>query len=339
MWGEEMKKQLCLWGLCVILLTGCTNPFADFITDEEYYQTHTGTTEESVFAKKENDTVQEEETSDDEVDITECDLRTGVEAKGYAEASDSKEVATIPADEVLRILAEETGYFKVSYEDEEMWVLESQCLVNAKQYIPSLIVNLGMGNNPNYFNIGDTQIPGVTDQLFYTRSGSQDGSEAWMRYDVAKQLKRAQNIFLKDGYCIKIYDAYRPYSVTIAIRDGYSAYLKTDEGKKLKQKYYFGGYNEGSFLAQRYSAHNYGVAVDMTLVESDNEEEIVMPSPMHTLDARSALKTWEGNGTTESSHAEYMRGIMVSYGFSTLDSEWWHFQIDTISRTLFDVPN
>lgn len=366
-----MKKKLCLLCLCLLMLSGCRIPFADYqVTDEEYYKTHTGTTEESVFQQTgkttEKGTEQEvsleqnagseqgDESKDDtedkqndaaeqiaelDVDITECELRTGVETQAYTDSSAFKKAGIVPADEVLPILAEEQGYFKVSYNGQEIWVNEGQCLVNAKQYIPSLQVNLGMGNNPNFFNIGDVPIPRVTDQLFYTRSGSQDGSEAWMRYAVAKQLRSAQKTFLKDGYSIKIYDAYRPYSVTLAIRDGYSAFLKTDQGKQLRQKYYYNGYAEGYFLAQKVSSHNYGAAVDMTLVEIANDEELTMPSAMHTLDARSGLKSWQGNGTTETSHAQYMREIMVANGFATLESEWWHFQVDTISKTLFDVPN
>ncbi|MGN0152979.1 MAG: M15 family metallopeptidase [Lachnospiraceae bacterium] len=331
-----MRKKSCLFILCLLLLTGCSSPFV--ITDEEYYKTHTGTTEESAFSQYEKST-DEDQDDESDVDITACDLRTGIDAQAYTDASSSDKAEVIPADEVLPILAEEQGYFKVSYQDREMWVSEAYCLINAKQYIPSIQVNLGMGNNPNYFNIGDQSIPGVTDQLFYKRSGSQDGSEAWMRYGVAKQLRSAQKIFMKDGYTIKIYDAYRPHSVTIAIRDGYGAFLKTDEGKKLKQEYYYNGYGEGHFLAQKVSAHNYGVAIDMTLVEVDSNEEISMPSPMHTLDARSGLKSWTDKGTTETSHAQYMKGIMEAYGFSSLESEWWHFQVDTIARTLFDVPN
>lgn len=331
-----MRKKSWVFILCLILLTGCSTPF--IITDEEYYKTHTGTTEESAFSQFEEST-EDDEAAEWDVDITSCNLRTGIDAQAYTDASASNEAAVIPADEELPILQEEQGYFKVSYKDQEMWVSEANCLVNAKQYIPTIQVDLGMGNNPNYFNIGDTAIPGVTDQLLYKRSGSQDGSEAWLRYEVIKQLRSAQKIFMKDGYSIKIYDAYRPYSVTIAIRDGYGAFLKTDQGKKLKQEYYYNGYGEGNFLAQKASAHNYGVAVDMTLVETDNNKDITMPSPIHTLDARSGLSSWQDNGTTEASHAQYMKGIMEAYGFTSLDSEWWHFQVNTISRTMFDVPN
>lgn len=333
-----MKRKCCLFILCLFVLTGCSTPFV--VTDEEYYKTHTGTTEESVFSRVEKSTEEDEGEIDEfDVDITDCDLRTGIDVQAYKDSSASKKADMIPADEVLRILEEDGNYFKVSYNNQEMWVSEAYCLINAKQYIPSIQVDLGMGNNPNYFNIGDNSIPGVTNQLFYTRSGSQDGSEAWLRYGVVKQLRSAQKIFQKDGYTVKIYDAYRPHSITIAIRDGYSVFLQTDKGKKLKQKYFYNGYGEGHFLAQKASAHNYGVAIDMTLVDLETNEDVTMPSPIHSLDARSGLKSWTDLGTTETSHAQYMKEIMEAYGFSSLDSEWWHFQVDTIARTMFDVPN
>ena len=345
-----MKKRkiailmlLCMVGTC--LFTACEEiPYT--VTDRDYYETHTGTEDENtMFPKWESDNPKEEKTTEaDDLEnmepgeITNCDLRTGVETDAYGGATTEDKKVTIPANMTFHILDMDGAYFQVDYDGAKVWLPSKNCLINVKQYIPSIQVDLSLSQSPNFFNIGGNDIKGLTEKQLYTREGSIDGSEAWLRYEVAVKLLKAQELFLKDGYCIKIADAYRPSSVTGTIRDGLNEFLKTEEGQKLKQEY-FGSYSVGAFLAQNASAHNYGVAIDMTLVDIDSEKELSMPSAMHTLDASSAYGTWSTSSKDYTSHGEYMRGKMVECGFSTLDSEWWHFQVNSVERVIFDIPN
>lgn len=338
-----MKKNLIIlfFGVMVFMLYGCEDiPYT--LTDREYYRTHTGDEDtNTTFPKWEYATERkpEKETEESETGvITNCSLRTGIETDAFGSPSSDEKIMTLPANMEFQIEGMDSSYFQIDYDHKKLWLPVKNCLINVKQYIPSLEIDLGLSHSPNYFNIGGNAVTGLTEKQLYTRDGSVNGKEAWLRYEVAEKLLNAQELFEKDGYSIKIVDAYRPSSVTVIIRDGLNDFLKTDEGRELKNEC-FGGYGDGEFLTQSTSVHNYGVAIDMTLVDKESGEELVMPSPIYTLDASSAYDSWKTGSDAETSHGEYMRGRMVDCGFSTLDTEWWHFQLDSVERVLFDVAN
>lgn len=80
-------------------------------------------------------------------------------------------------------------------------------------------------------------------------------------------------------------------------------------------------YRLGSFLAAVTSAHNRGIALDLTLAKLETDEELEMQSAMHDLSWHSALAQ---NNENANLLAKYMKGA----GFNDLSSEWWHFQDD-----------
>ena len=82
-----------------------------------------------------------------------------------------------------------------------------------------------------------------------------------------------------------------------------------------------GKYRLGSFLAAQTSAHNRGIALDLTLERLDTGEGLTMQTDMHDLSWHSALPY---NNENADLLAKYMKGI----GFNDLTSEWWHFQDD-----------
>ena len=239
-----------------------------------------------------------------------------------------KKVATIPKGKKLEILREKNSRFLVKYKGKKGYVDSTYVLINIKEYIPSLDIRLDMSQKNNLFNMADEKIPHVSDKRFYTSSGSKKGSEAWLRYGAAKKLLKAEKKFLKEGYSIVIYDAYRPYSVTCKIRDGFKDFLR-GKSYSFKSKW-FGSLGESWFLAQHASSHNYGRAIDMSLKKVKTDKLFQMPSKMHTLDKRAAYYTWV-NGTSKSAkNARYLKKVMESVGFTYLKSEWWHFQDNSI---------
>ena len=125
-----------------------------------------------------------------------------------------------------------------------------------------------------------------------------------------EKLAKAQELFAQDGYTIKIYDAYRPSSVS--------------------------GILSGIITDPRYvapagvSIHNRAAAVDMTLVDSDGNE-LEMPSPMHTFDSTSHRDSSVMSAEAKA-NMDYMTGIMRQSGFTTVSSEWWHFSDSEASK-------
>lgn len=245
---------------------------------------------------------------------------------------------TIPQDTRIEVLDEGTGTFIANYNGNIVEISFTDCLINIKDFIPSIDCWLDMAQPQNMFTMADEQISGLTDRKFYHNPGSADGSEAWLRYETAVKLKSAQEAFLKDGYSIVIYDAYRPYTCTKEFQSAYRQYLNTKSASFKNQ--WFGSLGESWFLAQKASSHNYGVAVDMGLKRVSDGYVLPMPSAIHTLDIRSAYCNWSSVMDSEAAgNARYMKSVMESTGFTYLKSEWWHFQ-DTIERgEVIDIPN
>lgn len=126
------------------------------------------------------------------------------------------------------------------------------------------------------------------------------------------KLLEADKMFQEDGYSIIIYDAYRPYSVTCIMYDIH------------KNGTYVAGKRFGS-------VHNKGAAIDMSLVDNSTGEPIEMPSPIHTLNETSN-RTYPDMTDIAKENMVYMADIMKKAGFTTIQSEWWHFSDSESTR-------
>ena len=83
-----------------------------------------------------------------------------------------------------------------------------------------------------------------------------------------------------------------------------------------------GEYSLGKFLAPGTSRHNFGVALDLTLVDS-NGRELSMQTSMHDLSWYSAFKRNNANANT-------LYKFMSGAGMTNISSEWWHYQDNEI---------
>jgi D-alanyl-D-alanine dipeptidase len=133
-----------------------------------------------------------------------------------------------------------------------------------------------------------------------------------LQKETAEKLKKAEDLFEKDGYRIKIYDAYRPMSVS---------------GILYKK------YKNNRFIAPAgSSSHNRGAAVDMTLVDS-NGVELEMQSAVHDLSENAYINNPKASETAKNNY-KYMSDIMKKCGFSTYAYEWWHFTDKNVGKYL-----
>ncbi len=128
-----------------------------------------------------------------------------------------------------------------------------------------------------------------------------------LQYDTLQKLIKAINLFKQDGYTVVIYDAYRPTSVQQRWFDVVRVHKWVADPSRG-----MGG------------IHDRGTAIDMSLIDAEGNE-LEMPTPMHTFTNDSA-RTSEIMTETARANMEYMTRIMVSCGFTYINSEWWHFQ-------------
>lgn len=121
-----------------------------------------------------------------------------------------------------------------------------------------------------------------------------------------EKLMKANKEFLKEGFRLKIWDAYRPISV---------------------QKIFFDKVPNESFVANPYkgqgSVHNSGFAVDVTLVDMDGEE-VEMPTGFDDFSEKASRNSTEM--TEEAAkNMKLLTDVLVKNGFNTINSEWWHY--------------
>ena len=262
-----------------------------------------------------------------------CTIRT----THVTSATNEIDTIELGEDKLFTILSEKEGMFEVCLGSNTYWIDEGEVLINAKEYIPSIEVNLVMDDKA-IFQMANEPITGLWGEKFYNRVGSENGTEAWVTVSTAQKLAKAQAIFQADGKCLVINDAYRPFSVTQKFQQAYRVYLNT-KTTSFKKKW-FGTLGESWFLAQKASSHNYGIAVDVSLKDVKTNQVMDMPTAMHNLDYRAAQYNWCNVNAPACENARSLARVMKMVGMKTLKSEWWHFQDGTTPSTApIDIPN
>ena len=141
-------------------------------------------------------------------------------------------------------------------------------------------------------------------------------SKAYLRKGIAIKLSKAQKILKtrNPGYSLLILDAARPRSVSR---------LMYEKMKGTKFEKYVANPNRGSM-------NNYGVAVDISIVD-ENAEELDMgfsPFRKSTLEIYwqfAKIKLGLDLNEEQIKNRKLLSETMISAGFLPLSHEWWHF--------------
>ncbi|HEY8166658.1 MAG TPA: M15 family metallopeptidase [Gemmatimonadaceae bacterium] len=146
-----------------------------------------------------------------------------------------------------------------------------------------------------------------------------EANRAYLRGEAAAALALANADLRREGYGIKIWDAYRPVRATNAMVQWAQTKNRTD---LLRDGY----------IASR-SRHNLGAAVDLTLVNAITGQEIPMGTPFDTFSR--AAWTRNARGAIKKNR-EKLKTAMERQGFVNYPNEWWHFSYDLTSPVRFD---
>ncbi len=171
----------------------------------------------------------------------------------------------------------------------------SKKMVLLKNYVPNIIFDWKYATKDNF-----------THQILY------NNPDAFMRIEAAENLQKVAEDLAKIGLGLKVFDAYRPYSITQKMWQ-----IVPDE------KY--------AANPAKGSGHNRGIAVDITLYNLKNGQELLMPTAFDDF--------------TEKAHTNYSnlekqvlenRAILINtmqkHGFIVLATEWWHFYLPNIEK-------
>ena len=141
---------------------------------------------------------------------------------------------------------------------------------------------------------------------------------AFLRAPAAHALQKIQDDLAEEGLGLKVWDAYRPYSVTEAMWE------------PIRNPDYVADPARGS-------RHNRGAAVDVTLVDR-NGYELIMPTGYDDFSPRAA-HTYADLSPQMRLNRQKLLDIMTKHGFDPLPSEWWHYDYRGWERfELMDVP-
>ena len=165
-------------------------------------------------------------------------------------------------------------------------------LVDLKKMIPGILLDLRYETENNFMH-----------RVMY----KDKPKTSFMRLAAVNRLASVQKELNEQGLGLKIFDAYRPYSVTKDFWD-----LVHDER-------YVANPLKGS-------GHNRGIAVDLTIVNLKTKKELKMPTSFDAF--------------TDSAHHDFMelpldvlknrkllKDIMEKYGFKAFATEWWHYSL------------
>lgn len=168
-------------------------------------------------------------------------------------------------------------------------------------------------------------VPGVVVEMPYATADNflkrplYPVARALLRRPAARALAAAQAELAAEGLALKVWDAYRPYGVTVAMWEAVG---------------------DPDYVADpaKGSRHNRGCAVDVTLVRAASGEELAMPTGHDDFTPRAAAAA-AGLPDEVAANRDRLRAVMERHGFVVLPSEWWHFDYGGWERfELLDLP-
>lgn len=128
---------------------------------------------------------------------------------------------------------------------------------------------------------------------------------AYLRRPAAIALKAAAAAFRKRGYGLLVFDAYRPYEVTVKM------------WAVVPDNRYAADPRHGS-------GHNKGVSIDLSLYELATGKPVPMPTGFDNF-TQKAHQGYDQLPLNVRKNRELLKTVMSENGFLPLSTEWWHF--------------
>ena len=176
-----------------------------------------------------------------------------------------------------------------------------------------------------------------------------DGYEkptALLTVEAANALKAVSDDVMKQGYRLKIFDAYRPQRAVTHFMN----WAKDIKDTRMK-RYFYPNLDKSVLFPQGYiaekSGHSRGSTVDLTLFDMNTEKEVDMGGTFDWF-GRESHPDWCGDPETgkytggfpgnatpsggkinevQFKNRMILRKAMMRHGFKPIAEEWWHFTL------------
>jgi D-alanyl-D-alanine dipeptidase len=157
----------------------------------------------------------------------------------------------------------------------------------------------------------------ATDNNFMHRKLYTQGDKTFLRLPVVNALAMAEQELNTKNLSLKIWDAYRPYSVTVEMWN------------LIKDDRYVADPKNGS-------GHNKGIAVDLTLIDKTNGNELDMGTGFDNF-SDTAHADFKNLSEEVLKNRTLLKTVMEKYGFKQLQTEWWHFYWNQPGFEVLDI--
>ncbi len=192
--------------------------------------------------------------------------------------------STVKAQNSLNVIKQPTQYLQKVAKDS----LQRMQLLSA--LIPDLQYDLRYATTNNFVQ-----------KIMYPKSTNY----TFLRLAPAKALDSVQQELKQKGYGLKIFDAYRPYAVSVAFWD------------LVKDERYVANPAKGS-------GHNRGIAIDLTIINKTTGVALDMGTDFDNF-TDTAHHSFLQLPETVLENRKLLKTTMEKYGFKALSTEWWHY--------------
>ncbi|AUC22295.1 peptidase M15 [Polaribacter sejongensis] len=154
----------------------------------------------------------------------------------------------------------------------------------------------------------------------------------------ADALTKVQKSLQKEGYSLKIFDAYRPQQAV----NHFVRWAKVLEDTLMKKAYYpdvpKSELFKRGYIASR-SGHSRGSTVDLTIVAIKTGKELDMGSSYDFFGITSHYLP-KNISIEQQKNRLLLRNIMIKNNFRPYKNEWWHFTLryEPFPKTYFNFP-
>ena len=188
-------------------------------------------------------------------------------------------------------------------------------------------------DDPSGFVVLSDVVPDIIQEIRYYSTynfvGDRiDGYEepcALMTREAAEALKKVSDDLIKQGYRLKVYDAYRPQMAVNHFED----WARDLKDTRMKE-YFYPKLNKEVLFDQGYiahrSGHSRGSTIDLTLFDMKTGKEVDMGG---TFDYFGELSHPDYKQITKKQfkNRQILREAMLKHGFKPFETEWWHFTL------------
>lgn len=210
--------------------------------------------------------------------------------------------------------------YSMSYPGDSLLQKKPAVIKNKAGYLRSIAGKPG-------FEMTDLQseIPGIAFDIRYASANNffhkkiyPSVNTTYCRKKAAAALAGIQLELNKKGLGLKIFDAYRPYSVTQKI------------WQQVKDERFAANPAKGS-------NHNRGAAIDLTIINISTGEALDMGTDFDSF-SDSAHHNFTSFPEAILQNRQLLKSVMLQYGFEIFETEWWHYTLpDAKQYELMDL--